>query len=424
MSNIIMIKMLISTTKNKEIIIAVIDGQHICELDIYIENKKQKKNNIYKGIISKIEPSLNAVFVDYGEKRHGFLQNKKIYNKYYNKKYNLNREIDINKNIYKGQEIIVQIYKEENENKCAKLTTFITLCGNYLILMPYNPKIIGISHKISRKERDKIKSKIANINLPNSMGIIVRTSGIGISSIDFKYDLDFITKNWKSIKNTYNNVKSPFLIYKENNIINNYFRNYLKYDIKEVILDNNKLLNFLKKNSLFFKKKINNANIKFFNNKKHIFNYYQIANQIESIFKRKIKLPSGGSIIIENNESLTTIDVNSFKSKNGLDIEETSFNTNIEASYEIFRQIKFRNINGLIIIDFINMKNYENKNILEMFFKKLFKNDNAKINFSKISNFYILELSRQKLSKSINIFKYKTCNKCGGYGIIRNKYIY
>ncbi|MGK2896931.1 MAG: Rne/Rng family ribonuclease [Candidatus Makana argininalis] len=418
-----MIKMLISKTKNKEIIIAIIDGQHICELDVYIKNKEHNKNNIYKGIISKIEPSLNAVFVDYGEKRHGFLQNKKIYSKYCNKKYNLNNDIYIKNNIYKGKEIIVQIYKEEHENKCAKLTTFITLCGNYLVLMPNNPKIIGISRKIERKERDKIKSKISNINLPNNMGLIVRTSGIGISSIDLKYDLSLITKNWKSIKNIYNNVKAPCLIYKEKNIINNYFRNYLKYDIKEVILDNNKLLNFLKSNSLFFKKKVNKNNIKFYKNKKHIFHYYQIDNQIESIFKRKIKLPSGGSIIIDNNESLTSIDINSFKSKKGLGIEETSFNTNIEASYEIFRQIKFRDINGLIIIDFINMKNYKNKNILENFFKKLFKNDNAKINFSKISNFYILELSRQKLNKSINIFKYQTCKKCGGYGIQRNKFI-
>ncbi|MFI4847010.1 MAG: Rne/Rng family ribonuclease [Candidatus Makana argininalis] len=413
--------MLISKNKNKEIIIAIINGQHLCELDIYIKNIKQKKNNIYKGIISKIEPSLNAVFVNYGEKRLGFLQNKNINNKYYNKKYYLNNNNSIKNNIYEGKEIMVQIYKEENEHKCAKLTTFITLSGNYLLLIPNNPKIIGISRKIKGKDRDKIKSEISNINLPNDMGIIVRTSGKGISYMDFKHDLYFTIKNWKSIKKSFNKVKSPFLIYRANNIINNYFRNYLNYDIKEIILDDNKLLLFLKKNSFFFKKKIDKKKIIFFKNKKHMFNYYQIDNQIESIFKRKIKLPSGGSIIIEKNESLTSIDINSFKYKKGLNIEETSYNTNIEASYEIFRQIKFRNINGLIIIDFINMKNFKNKNILEIFFKKLFKKDNAKINFSKISSFYILELTRQKLNKCINMFKYNTCKKCGGYGIIRNK---
>ncbi|MFI4847278.1 MAG: Rne/Rng family ribonuclease [Candidatus Makana argininalis] len=416
-----MIKILISKIKKKEIIIAVIDGQHLCELDIYITNKKQKKFNIYKGIISKIEPSLNAVFVDYGDERHGFLQNKHICNEYCDKKYNLNNN-NIKNNIYVGQEIIVQIYQEENENKCAKLTTFINLYGNYLILIPNNPKILGISRKIEGLDRKKIKSKITNINLPKNMGIIVRTSGIGKSSIDLKYDISFINKNWKLIKNTYNNVKAPFLLYKENNIINNYFRNYLKYDIKEIILDNSKLLKFLKKNSLFFKEKFCKKNIKLFNNKQNIFSYYQIDNQIESIFKRKIKLPSGGSIIIENHESLTSIDVNSFKSKQGLNIKETSFNTNIEAAYEIFRQIIFRNINGLIIIDFINMNNFKNKNILEKFFKKLFKKDSAKIYFTKISRFYILELSRQRLNKSINIFNYQTCKKCGGYGVIRKNF--
>ncbi|MFI4819072.1 MAG: Rne/Rng family ribonuclease [Enterobacterales bacterium] len=419
-----MIKMLISNIKKKEIIIAIIDGQHLCELDIYIKCKKQKKFNIYKGIISKIEPSLNAVFVNYGDKRHGFLQNKKISDIYFNKKYNLHNNINIKNNIYKGQEIIVQIYKEENESKCAKLTTFINLFGSYLVLMPNNPKIIGISRKIEGEDRDKIKSKISYLDLPNGMGIIVRTAGIGKSFIDFKYDLSFIIKNWNLIKNTFNNVKAPFLIYKENNIINNYFRNYLKYNIKEIILDNSKLLKSLKNDSFFFKEKFYKKKIKIFNYKDHIFKYYQIDNQIESIFKRKIKLPSGGSIIIENNESLTSIDVNSFKSNKGLNIKDTAFNTNIESSYEIFRQIRFRDISGLIIIDFIDMKSFKNKNILEKFFKKLFKKDNAIINFSKISRFCILELSRQNLNKYINKFKYNTCKKCGGYGITRNNSYY
>ncbi len=408
-------RMLINATQKEELRIALVNGQKLYDLNIENTKYKQKKLNIYKGKITRIEPSLEAVFIEYGSKKNGFLPIKEISEKYLNKK-----EKNIKNILYEGKELIVQINKEERENKGAALTTFISLVGSNIILLPDNPKSNGISRKIEGKKRDKIKSKLKKINLPKNMGLIIRTSGINKSLEVLKSDIELKIKHWEYIKKKSKHKKAPSLIYEENNIFTRIFRDYLHNDINEIIIDNYKiyklainLIHKLKRND-FIKK------IKFYKKNIPLFIYFQIENQIESAFKRKLRLPSGGSITIDITEALTSIDINSSKSTKNKDIENTALNTNLEATEEIARQLKLRDVGGLIVIDFIDMSMLKNQKIVEHKLKNTIKNDRAKTQIGYISKFGLLEMSRQRLNPSLKESSYNICPRCSGSGNIRD----
>ncbi len=409
-------RMLINATQKEELRIALINNKKLYDLNI--ENNKyiKKKYNIYKGKIIRIEPSLEAVFIDYGEKKFGFLPLKEISPKYFTKKKNNN----IN-NLYKGQELIIQITKEQINKKGVTLSTFINLIGNYLILMPNNNNnIIGISRKIEGKERKKIKKIIKKLKIPKNMGLIIRTSGLGQSINVFKSDLSSKLKNWIYIKKTFKKKKYPFLIYQQNNIFIRIFREYLNNDIEEIIIDNYKTyisaINYIKKlNKTEILKKI-----KFYKKEIPLFSYFKIENQIESAFNREVRLPSGGLITIDITEALTSIDVNSYKYNKEKNIEITALNTNLEASKEIAKQIRLRDLGGLIVIDFIDMNILKNQKIVEKKFKKIINKDKAKTQIGYISKFGLLEMSRQRLNLSLKESSYYICPRCKGNGIIRD----
>ncbi len=410
-------RMLINATQKEELRIALVNKKKLYDLNIENTKNKQNKFNIYKGKITKIEPSLEAVFVDYGYKKNGFLPIKEITKEYFlhkNKKKNF-----LKKSLYKGQELIIQINKDERGKKRALLTTFISLIGSNIILMPNNPKANGISKRIEGKERNKIKSFLKKIKLPKNMGLIIRTAGINKSLKTLQLDLYLKIKHWKYIKKKAKKNNAPFLIHKENDIFIRIFRDYLYQDINEIIIDNYKIyklsINYIKKlgKKDFIKK------IKFYNKDIPLFSYFKIEKQIESAFKRKVTLPSGGSIIIDVNETLTSIDINSSKSTKWKNIETTALNTNLEATEEITKQLRLRNVGGLIVIDFIDMNLNKNKKIIKNKLKKLIKDDRAKIQLGYISKFCLLEMSRQRLNKSLNESSYYICSRCKGSGIIR-----
>ncbi len=413
--------MLINATQKEEIRIALVNGQKLYDLNIEnSKNKKKKKSNIYKGKITRIEQSLEAVFVNYGENKNGFLPIKEISCKYIKKKNNNSENSNNISNLYKGQEITVQINKEERGNKGAFLTTYISLIGNYLILMPNNPKIEGISKKIEGTSRLKIKNIIPLLNIPKGMGVIIRTLGADKSIKALKWDLSLILKHWKYIKKKIKKKKAPYLIYQENNILIRIFKNYLQPNIDQIIIDNKKIYKRIKKYLYKLREFILYKKITFYKRKIPLFSYFQIESQIELAFNKQIRLPSGGIIIIEITEALTAIDINSSKNNKSIDIETTALNTNLEAIKEITKQLKIRNIGGLIVIDFIDMLLKENKKIIVNKLKKTTKKDKAKIQIGSISKFGLLEMSRQRINSSLRDSNYSKCYKCDGNGIIRN----
>ncbi len=408
-------RMLINATQKEELRIALVNGQKLYDLNIENTKYTQKKLNIYKGKITRIEPSLEAVFINYGAKKNGFLPIKEISEKYLNKK-----KENIENKLYEGQELIVQIYKDERENKGAALTTFISLVSSNIILLPNNSKSYGISRRIEGKERDKIKSKLKKINLPKNMSLIVRTSGIDKSLKILKLDINLKLKQWEYIKKTANKKKAPSLIYQENNIFTRIFRDYLHNDINEIIIDNYKIYELainkiyeLRRNNFIEK-------IKFYKKNIPLFIYFKIETQIESAFKRKLRLPSGGSITIDITEALTSIDINSAKSTKNKNIENTALNTNLEATEEIARQLRLRDVGGLIVIDFIDMSILKNQKTIEHKLKKIIKDDRAKIQIGYISKFGLLEMSRQRLNPSLKESSYYICPRCCGSGNIRD----
>ncbi len=409
-------RMLINASHKEELRIALINNKKLYDLNI--ENKKYKKkiSNIYKGKISRLEPSLEAVFINYGDIKNGFLPLKEISSKYFKKN---KKNIKNIKNLYKGQELIIQITKDSIGKKGATLTTFINLIGSYLILMPNKKKKFGISKKIEGKERKNIKIIIKKLKIPKNMGLIIRTAGLGKSIKIFKLELSLILKNWKNIKKKFKKEKNPILIYKQNNIFIKIFRDHLNKDIKEIIIDNYKIYKLSIKNIKLLRKLDFIDKIKFYNKEIPLFSYFKIESQIESAFKRKVKLPSGGSIIIDNTEALISIDINSSKYNKANNIEITAFNTNLEAIKEISKQLILRNLGGLIVIDFIDM-NITNTKIIENKFKKIINKDKAKTKIGYISQFGLLEMSRQRLNLSLKESNYYICPRCKGNGILRN----
>jgi ribonuclease E len=412
-------RMLINAAHAEEKRVAMVDGQRLYDFDLEHTAREQKKANIYKGKVTRIEPSLEAAFVDYGAERHGFLPLKEISREYFNKSpKEAGGRITIRDAIREGQEIVIQVEKEERGNKGAALSTFISLAGRYLVLMPNNPRAGGISRRIEGEERQELKDALNAISIPQDMGAIVRTAGLGRSAEELQWDLDYLMTLWTSIK-TASERPAPFLIYQESNVIIRAVRDYLRQDINEVLIDAepayNEAMNFVQQVMPHYQHKI-----KLYKDSVPLFNRYQIESQIETAYQREVKLPSGGSIVIDPTEALVSIDINSSRATKGSDIEETALNTNLEAADEIARQLRLRDIGGLIVIDFIDMTPVKHQRAVEDRLRDALGMDRARIQIGRISKFGLLELSRQRLRPSLEETTGLVCPRCNGTGVIRD----
>lgn len=412
--------MLINATQPEELRVALVDGQRLFDLDIESGAREQKKANIYKGRIAAIQPSLEAAFVDFGSGRQGFLPLKEISREYFiNGQENHSGRHSIKDLIQEGQEVIVQVEKEERGNKGAALTTFISLAGRYLVLMPNNPSAGGISRRIEGDERVELKEILSALKAPADMGLIVRTAGLGRGIEELQWDLDYLLQLWSAIKEAADSGPAPFLIYQESNVIIRTIRDYLRQDIGEVLIDTvdayEEALNFISQVIPQYKHKV-----KLYQDAVPLFNRYQIESQIETAFQREVRLPSGGSIVIDPTEALVSIDINSARSTRGSDIEETALQTNLEAAEEISRQLRLRDIGGLIVIDFIDMTPSKNRRAVEDCVMEALKADRARIQVGSISKFGLLEMSRQRLRPSLRETSGVTCPRCNGQGTIRD----
>lgn len=413
-------RMLINATQQEELRVALVDGQRLYDLDIESPGHEQKKANIYKGKITRIEPSLEAAFVDYGAERHGFLPLKEIAREYFPANYSAHGRPNIKDVLREGQEVIVQIDKEERGNKGAALTTFISLAGSYLVLMPNNPRAGGISRRIEGDDRTELKEALASLELPDGMGLIVRTAGVGKSAEALQWDLSFRLKHWEAIKKAAESRPAPFLIHQESNVIVRAFRDYLRQDIGEILIDNPKVLELARQHISALGRPDFSSKIKLYTGEIPLFSHYQIESQIESAFQREVRLPSGGSIVIDSTEALTAIDINSARATRGGDIEETAFNTNLEAADEIARQLRLRDLGGLIVIDFIDMTPVRHQRAVENRLREAVRQDRARIQISHISRFGLLEMSRQRLSPSLGESSHHVCPRCSGTGTVRD----
>ncbi|MGR8932282.1 MAG: Rne/Rng family ribonuclease [Gammaproteobacteria bacterium] len=410
-------RMLINATQPEELRVALVDGQKLYDFDIEVPSKEQKKSNIYKGIITRVEPSLEAAFVNYGAEKHGFLPFKEIAPEY---RENGDSEEKTNKiGIREGQEIVVQIEKEERGNKGAALTTYISLAGTYLVLMPNNPKAGGISRRIEGDNRTELREIMAALEIPDNMGLIIRTAGSDKSIEELQWDLNYLLQLWEAIERSSQEQVAPFLIFQESNVIIRALRDHLRGDIDEILIDQEgafKLVhNFLKQ---VMPHNLNKA--KLYQDSVPLFSRYQIETQIEMAYKREVSLPSGGSIVIDHTEALTSIDINSARATKGSDIEETALTTNLEAADEIARQLRLRDLGGLFVIDFIDMMSNKNQREVENRLRDALKIDRARVQTGRISRFGLMEMSRQRLRPSLGDSTQLTCPRCKGQGTIRN----
>ncbi|WP_435276661.1 ribonuclease E [Psychrobium sp. nBUS_13] len=411
-------RMLINATQSEELRVALVDGQNLYDLDIESPGHEQTKANIYKGKITRVEPSLEAAFVDYGVDRHGFLPLKEISRDYFPEGYSFKGRPSIKDVIKEGQEVIVQIDKEERGNKGAALTTFISLAGGYLVLMPNNPRAGGISRRIEGEERTQLKTALSALTMPKGMGVIVRTAGVGKASEELQYDLDILENHWRSIKGAAESRPAPFLIHQESNVIVRAMRDYLRRDIGEILIDHPRVYESAREHISVVRPDYLNR-IKHYTGEVPLFTHYQIETQIESAFQREVRLPSGGSIVIDPTEALTSIDINSARATKGGDIEETAFNTNLEASVEIARQLRLRDLGGLVVIDYIDMNSTKHQRDVENKLRDALKVDRAKIQVGRISRFGLMEMSRQRIRPSLGESSAHVCPRCTGQGTIR-----
>ena len=410
-------RMLINATQREELRVAIVDGQTLYDLDIEIPSREQKKANIYKGRITRVEPSLEACFVDYGAERHGFLPLKEVAREYFTPGLDPNKA-NIRDLIKEGHEVVVQVEKEERGNKGAALTTFISLAGRYMVLMPNNPKAGGVSRRIEGEDRQALKEALEHLNVPDDVGLIVRTAGLGRDAEELQWDLDYLLQLWKAISGAAQAQKAPFLIYQESKLFIRALRDYLRNDIGEILIDEESLYNDARE---FMQQVMPNAlrKLKMYRDETPLFSRYQIETQIESVFDRQVRLPSGGSIVVDQTEALTAIDINSSKATKGSDIEETAFNTNLEAAVEIARQLRIRDAGGLIVIDFIDMDSPKHQREVEERLKDALKLDRARVQIGRISRFGLLEMSRQRLRPSLGEATQIVCPRCEGHGHIR-----
>lgn len=412
-------RMLINATQPEELRVALVDGQWLYDLDIENRNREQKKSNIYKGRITRVEPSLEAAFVDYGAERHGFLPLKEIGREYFSKNpADQDGRIKIKDVLKEGTEVIVQIDKEERGNKGAALTTFISLPGRYLVLMPNNPRAGGISRRIEGEERAELKDALGAVEVPQGMGVIIRTAGVGRSAEELQWDLDYLLKLWASIDSAAKSTPAPAFLFQESNVIIRAIRDYLRQDVGEVIVDNKEAYDLV---AGFILQVMPNyrSKIKLYQDDIPLFNRYQIESQIETAFGREVKLPSGGSIVIDVTEAMVAIDINSSRATKGSDIEETALQTNLEAADEIARQLRLRDMGGLVVIDFIDMQPVRNQREVENRMREALEMDRARVQIGRISRFGLLEMSRQRLRPSLGETHTKICPRCSGQGTIR-----
>lgn len=412
-------RMLINATQQEELRVALVDGQKLYDLDIETPAREQKKSNIYKGRVTRIEPGLEAAFVDYGADRHGFLPFKEINRSYFDAQAAESGRPSIREAIREGQEIMVQVEKEERGNKGAALTTFISLAGRYLVLMPNNPRAGGVSRRIEGEDRQEIREVMSSLDIPEGMGLIVRTAGVGRSQEELQWDMDYLLHLWKAIETASGQKKAPFLIYQESNIIIRALRDYLRADIGEILVDNPAV--FRQAQDFMQQVMPHNLNkLKLYQDSIPLFTRYQIESQIETAYQREVSLPSGGGIVIDYTEALVSIDINSARATKGSDIEETALNTNLEAAEEIARQLRLRDLGGLIVIDFIDMNLARNQREVETRLREALKMDRARVQVGRISRFGLLEMSRQRLSPSLDEASHMICPRCNGQGTIRN----
>lgn len=403
-------RILINATQREELRVAIVDGQKLHDLDIETASREQKKGNIYKGRITRVEPSLEACFVEYGGERHGFLPLKEVAPSCYGGDKARLRE---------GLELIVQVEKEERGNKGAALTSYISLAGRYLVLMPNNPKAGGVSRRAEGDEREEAKAALDALNLPDGMGLIIRSNGIGRRVEELQWDLDHRVAYWNAIVEAADKKPAPFLIFQENNILLRALRDYLRADINEVIIDNPDIFEAARE-QMQFSMPLDLPKLKLYSEELPLFSRYQIESQIESAHEREVRLPSGGSIVIDRTEALTAIDINSAKATGGSGIEETAFNTNLEAADEIARQLRLRDLGGLVVIDFIDMNSNKNQREVEKRLEAACEIDRARIQLGRISRFGLLELSRQRLRPSLGEHTQIACPRCEGRGQIRS----
>ncbi len=412
-------KRMLINAQTEELRVAIVQDGLLIDLDIERPDIEQKKSNIYKGKISSIEPSLNAIFVDYGSERHGFLPLKEISREYFNMQADENlRDPDIQKLLKLGQEIVIQVDKDERGTKGAALTTFITLAGSYLVLMPNNPRAGGISRRIEGDEREHLRDLLSNLDVPEGMGIIIRTAGVNRSVEELQWDLSFLLRYWDAIQQASNIQKGPYLIHQESDVIIRGIRDNLRHDITEIIIDEPKA--FERAKSYLTQIRPDFAeNIKLYSDTLPLFSRFQVERQIELAYQREVQLPSGGSIVIDHTEALVSVDINSARATKGGNIEETAYHTNLEAAEEIARQLRIRDIGGLVVIDFIDMMQNKNQRDVENRLRESLKMDRARIQIGRISRFGLLEMSRQRLRSSLTRSIHVACPRCDGQGSIR-----
>jgi ribonuclease E len=410
--------MLFNATQQEELRVAIVDGQKLIDLDIESASREQRKSNIYKGIITRIEPSLEAAFVDYGEERHGFLPFKEISRSYFRPGADPARA-RIQDALGEGQELIVQVEKDERGSKGAALTTFISLAGRYLVLMPNNPRGGGVSRRVEGEERDELREALEKLQVPEGMSVIARTAAIGRSLEELQWDLNYLLQLWQAVdKAAREGGSRPFLIYLESSLVIRAIRDYFQPDIGEILIDTEEIF----EQARAFMQTVMPANVgkvMLYRDDMPLFSRFQIEHQIESAYQRKVDLPSGGSVVIDHTEALVAVDVNSARATRGQDIEETAFRTNLEAADEIARQLRLRDLGGLIVVDFIDMESPRHQREVEARFREALRHDRARVQMGKISRFGLLELSRQRLRPSLEETAHSSCPRCGGTGFIR-----
>src|SRR5690349_9083577 len=409
--------MLFNATQQEELRVAIVDGQKLVDLDIESASREQRKSNIYKGVITRIEPSLEAAFVDYGEDRHGFLPFKEVSRSYFKS------DIDVGKAriqdaLREGQEIIVQVEKDERGNKGAALTTFISLAGRYLVLMPNNPRGGGVSRRVEGEDRSELRDIIDQLPVPQGMSVIGRTAAIGREAEELTWDLNYLLQLWHAVEDAATQQNGAFLIYQESSLVIRAIRDYYHQDIGEVLIDTDAVHEQARQfMSHVMPQNVNR--IKFYRDDVPLFSRFQIEHQIESAHSRGVNLPSGGAVVFDHTEALVAIDVNSARSTRGSDIEETAFRTNLEAAEEIARQLRLRDLGGLIVIDFIDMESGRNQREVENRLRDSLRYDRARVQIGKISRFGLMELSRQRLQPSLEETAHTNCPRCSGTGFIR-----
>ncbi|WOS42645.1 Rne/Rng family ribonuclease [Xanthomonas rydalmerensis] len=411
-------RMLINATQAEELRVAIVDGQTLYDIDIEQPSKEQKKSNIYKGRITRLEPSLEAAFVEYGGERHGFLPLKEISRDYFQAGVDHNKAT-IRELLREGQEVVVQVDKEERGNKGAALTTFISLAGRYMVLMPNSPTAGGVSRRIEGEDRAALKEALDKLNIPDDMGVIIRTAGVGRDAEELQWDLDYLLQVWKSIAEAALAKPAPFLIYQESRLIIRALRDYLRADIGEILVDTAEMYGDAQE---FMQQVMPQSlrKLKHYTDDIPLFNRFQIESQIEAAYERSVRLPSGGSIVVDQTEALTAVDVNSSRATKGSDIEDTAFQTNLEAAEEVARQLRLRDLGGLVVIDFIDMASNKHQREVENRLQNALKYDRARVQIGRISRFGLLEMSRQRLRPSLGESSQIVCPRCDGHGRMRS----